>query len=98
MDIKKICYELYKIDWKRLHNITYEKEKEFIKDYYKNLIDESYTYNDYIEEFGYNGELYVCFEEFCDNEYYDVDYIRTLLDDNDLINLYHKDIDEEDSK
>ena len=68
-----------------------------IKDYYEGLIDNDseYTYEDYIEEFGYDGELYVCFEEFCDAEYYNVDYMRTLLDNDRLINIYHEDIEEE---
>ena len=96
MDIRKLCYELYKIDWKHSH-ITKEREMDSIKDYYEGLVDNDseYTYEDYIEEFGYGGELYVCFEEFCDAEYYDVDYMRTLLDNDKLINIYHEDIKEE---
>ena len=95
MDIRKLCYELYKIDWKHSH-ITKEREMDSIKDYYEGLVDNDseYTYEDYIEEFGYSGELYVCFEEFCDAEYYDVDYMRTLLDNDKLINIYHEDIKE----
>lgn len=97
MDIRKLCYELYKIDWKHSHMITKEREMDSIKDYYEGLIDNDseYTYEDYIEEFGYDGELYVCFEEFCDAEYYNVDYMRTLLDNDRLINIYHEDIEEE---
>ena len=96
MDIRKLCYELYKIDWKHSHMITKEREMDSIKDYYEGLIDNDseYTYEDYIEEFGYDGELYVCFEEFCDAEYYDVDYMCTLLDNDKLINIYHEDIKE----
>ena len=95
MDIRKLCYELYKVDWKHSH-ITKEREMDSIKDYYEGLIDNDieYTYEDYIEEFGYDGELYVCFEEFCDTEYYDVDYMHTLLDNDKLINIYHEDIKE----
>ena len=96
MDIRKLCYELYKIDWKHSHMITKEREMDSIKNYYEGLIDNDseYTYEDYIEEFGYDGELYVCYEEFCDAEYYNVDYMRTLLDNDELINIYHKDIEE----
>ena len=97
MDIRKLCYELYKIDWKHSHMITKEREMDSIKDYYEGLVDNDneYTYEDYIEEFGYDGELYVCYEEFCDAEYYDVDYMSTLLDNDKLINIYHEDIEEE---
>ena len=96
MNIRKLCYELYKIDWKHSHMITKEREMDSIKDYYEGLIDNDieYTYEDYIEAFGYDGELYVCYEEFCDAEYYDVDYMRTLLDNDKLINIYHEDIEE----
>lgn len=97
MDIRKLCYELYKIDWKHSHMITKEREMDSIKDYYEGLInnDNEYTYENYIEEFGYGGELYVCYEEFCDAEYYDVDYMCTLLNNDRLINMYQEDIKEE---
>lgn len=97
MNIRKLCYELYKIDWKHSHMITKEREMDSIKGYYEGLVDNDseYTYEDYIEEFGYGGELYVCYEEFCNTEYYDVDYMRALLDDDELINIYHEDIEKE---
>ena len=74
--------------------ITDEIEADSIKDYYEGLIDDDagYTYNDYLEEFGYNGELYVCYEEFCDSEYQDVDYMHNLLNNEKLIIEYDKDI------
>lgn len=92
MNIRKLCYELYKIDWKHSHMITKEREMDSIKDYYEGLIDNDseYTYEDYIEEFGYGGELYVCFEEFCDTEYYDIDYMCDLLDNKKLIDIYYE--------
>lgn len=93
--IRKLCYELYRIDWKHSHMITSEREMDFVKDYYQGLVDDDtdYTYNDYLEEFGYDGELYSCFDEFCDNEYHDKEYICGLLDDEKLISLYLKDIE-----
>jgi len=68
-----------------------------IKDYYESLVDmddTEYTYNDYLEEFGYDGELYVCYEEFLENEYLEDDYICGLLDNEKLIAMYYKDIRE----
>jgi len=67
------------------------------KDYYESLVDmddTEYTYNDYLEEFGYDGELYVCYEEFLENEYLEDDYICGLLDNEKLIAMYYKDIRE----
>ena len=95
--ISKLCYELYKIDWKRSHMITADREMDSMKDYYESIKEfgydgELYTYNDYIEEFGYDGELYVCYEEFLETEYLEDDYICGLLDNKKLIDMYYKDI------
>ena len=94
--ISKLCYELYKVDWKHSHMITAEREMDSIKNYYEDLVDDDteYTYNDYLEEFGYDGELYVCYEEFLEVEYLDEDYICSLLDNEKLITMYHKAIKE----
>lgn len=97
--ISKLCYELYKIDWKRNHMITADREMDSIKNYYEFLVEEDirhnlYTYDDYIEEFGYDGELYVCYEEFIEAEYLEDDYICGLLDNHRLIDMYYKDIKE----
>lgn len=101
--ISKLCYELYKIGWKQYH-IDAERERKSIKDYYEFLMEEededvnvfTYTYNDYLEEFGYDGELYVCYEEFCETEYLEEDYIRVLLNDESLLKMYYEDIKQED--
>jgi hypothetical protein len=76
--------------------ITAEREMDSIKNYYEDLVDDDteYTYNDYLEEFGYDGELYVCYEEFLENEYRDDDYMCSLLDNEELIAIYHKDSNE----
>lgn len=94
--LKKLCYELYKIDWKRSHLITSEREMDSVREYYEGLInnDTDDTYNEYLEERGYSGELYACYEEFLDAEYRDEEYICRLLDDEALIAAYRKDISE----
>ena len=91
MQIKQLCYELYKIDWKKQYQVN---EVSYIKDYYKGLVDNFsvYTYNDYLNEFGYNGEYYASYEEFLTAEYYNLDYITSLLNDDELIKLYIADI------
>lgn len=94
--IRKLCYELYKVDWKHSHVITAQREMDNLKDYYECVIDgdfEGYTYNDYLVDFGYQGQIYACYHEFLDTEYFDVDYMRTLLDNNELINLYLEDLE-----
>lgn len=94
MNISKLCYELYKIDWKYSHMITKDTEMDNIKNYYDGLIDDDseYTYDDYLEEFGYDGELYVCYDEFLDNEYFEEDYMKELLDNEKLYNKYLEDL------
>ena len=91
--LSKLCYELYKLDWKHSHMITYEREADSVKDYFEGLVDSNgsdreYTYADYIEEFGYDGELYACYDEFLDSEYRDEDYIKGLLDNDVLFAMY----------
>lgn len=96
--ISKYAYELYKIDWKHSYGITEDKELCYIKDYYDGLAeenaDEYYSYEEYIREFGYNGDCYVCYDEFLNYEYLDEKYIEELLDNTELIKLYRKDIKE----
>ena len=91
--ISKLCYKLYKVDWKR-NNITADIEIDNIKDYYEGLVnnDTDYTYEDYVSEFGYGGYLYACYDEFCESEYLDKDYICGLLDNGKLIQVYLEDI------
>lgn len=89
MNIKKIAYELYKLDWKNSH-ITSEIEMNSLREYALTSFygQSDYTYEDYLEDTGYNGELYVCFDEFVDNEYQDKDYMIHLFRSNQLISLY----------
>lgn len=92
-NISKLCYELYKIDWKYDHHITPEVEKDNMKNYYNEFVlnGSEYTYEDFLNEFGYDGDLYVCYEEFCDNEYNDKEYICSLLNNEKLIQMYYND-------
>ena len=95
--ISNMCYELYMIDWKRQHNIGRNEEAASVKQYYKYLEeigeDDSYfPYKNYLNEFGFNGEIWACFNEFCLAEYRDGDYIRGLLGDEELIAMYRDDI------
>lgn len=97
MNISKIAYELYKQDWIDTH--TTEKERiNSLRDYYsfaKQSIDnynEYSSYEDWLSDFGFNGFIYSCYEEFLDNEYNDKEYIFNLLADTKLFDLYCKNI------
>lgn len=89
-DIKKLCYELYKNDWMREHGITHEMQQDAIKNFYEEFsaCSGEYTFEDYLRDYGFEGKIYACFDEFLDNEYSDEDYICKLLDNTNLIDLY----------
>lgn len=95
MDIKKLCYELYKREWTDRY-ISKERQYDAVKSYYENLVefddDEEYTFEDYLEDSGYGGELYAGYDEFLDCEYNEKDYMRSLLKDRKFIEMYEKDI------
>lgn len=78
--IKEIAYEMYKIDWMR--RIFADRQLNAYKNYFEladEIFDHSYTFEDYLEEYGYDGELYVCFDEFLECEYQDSEYMKWLL-------------------
>lgn len=90
MNIKKLCYELYCIDWFFLHS-TVNDVKKAKREYYKNQTD-YVNFDDYLYQIGIKGECPVCFDEFIDNEYRDKEYIKDLLCDNNLYREYIYDI------
>lgn len=97
-DITEIAYELYKQDWVDMHT-TREMRLDSLRNYYryrKECIEEDLemdSYEEWLLEGGYDSGLYVCFEEFCDAEYHDKEYIVSLLSDPELVKLYYLDID-----
>lgn len=76
-------------DMKWCENKTYElfiivqKEEIRQRDLYWQYVEDwcnqrGYAAKDVDSEYGINGECYACFQEFCDNEYFDDMYIATL--------------------
>lgn len=107
--IARFCYDLYVLDWKKDHNITIDDEIASKKEFLEEYIDDfgkgealfsyeygifSYEYGKYLFENGYNGEMYVSYTEFLDNEYLDEDYMLMLLDGvkEEYTNAYKKDV------
>lgn len=90
MKIRELCYELYKIDWMR--RISADRIADSLKEFYQDCNDISdYSYEDFINENGYNGDLYVCYDEFLGAEYTDEEYMRGLLDNDMLFAEYVQD-------
>ena len=101
LDISKIAYDLYCQNWMDT-NLTREMKLDTIRNYYrykKECIDEGFEF-DIFEEWAYDsgyghGNIFVCYDEFCDMEYHDKEFISNLLNDKDLIELYYHDIDDD---
>lgn len=75
-ELMELSYDLYKEDWIRNH-IPF---REYKKEYRKFMLDDNYeTFDDYIEENGFRGEIYASFEEFVECEYNDEHYMEYLL-------------------
>ena len=48
-----------------------KKAKEYLEnDFEPDIPGETCSFEDYIEEFGYSGEIYACFNEFVENDYH----------------------------
>ena len=101
-DIKKELYEDYKREWMR-ENIS-ERTKNAVYEEWKANYDESVwesfeeyreeiPYDSYIEENGYHGMLYVCYDEFLDYEYQDLDWLTTHLASDEAAILANEDED-----
>ena len=63
--------------------IIIQKEEIRQRDLYWQYVEDwcnqrGYAAKDMDDEYGINGECYVCFEEFCDNEYFDDEYMTEL--------------------
>ena len=95
MNIKEKAYEKYKFRWLFDHGYTLE---DVLKSAYEIMTEEDIDTEDVLvesfEEFGLNGEIYVCFDEFVDNEYQDTEIMESLLGgpSSDLYREYLNDI------
>ena len=92
-NIEDIAYNKYQLDWMKTHNHSIKELIQKIQEYRLDAIDDGAFDDDttdliFLEQFeandGFNGELYVCFDEFLNNEYQDADYMRTLLNEEEF--------------
>ena len=80
MDVAKQLYIQYKLDWIQGHMspaLHQTVMQEF--DSYHRLEDPMISIEDYLNEFGFHGECYGCFDEFLNNEFQDEDFIKTTI-------------------
>lgn len=104
MTISEIAYELYKQDWINEH-LTSKEILNTYREYFIYRIEsleefgECDSFEEWLWDVGYgNGCMYVCYEEFCDMEYHDKEYMIELLQDETLIQMYYADINNDDEE
>ena len=81
MNIVKVAYEKYKLDWMIGHGHTLEELMCYL-----NLMQEeedsstvSTLYEDGEYGFGFGGEIWACHDEFMEYEFSDQEYMKLLL-------------------
>ena len=94
-DIQKTAYEKYKLDWMIRHGYTLSDLMEIFTDLAGEQIEEepdnipingseTILFADklrrhFLDDVGFNGSIYVCMDEFLENEYCDFHYMSQLL-------------------
>lgn len=90
-------YNTYKQEWCD-ENVTPEMAEEARKEYEDEKAEygedfEYSSFEEYIEDVGYGGSLYVCYEEFINCEYQDTDWLTGHLTAKDAMKLAEYDKD-----
>ena len=102
--LKKACYALYKAHWiteltgRETSCPAFDSNRTSVmnalRDYYNEMLMENNghcdrSFHDWLEEQGFSGTLYVCYSEFCANEFQDREFMHELLGrGSPLANLY----------
>lgn len=83
MDIKEKAYSKYQLDWMRAHGKSLDDLVKCMTEHWKDA-EESRTFTpmhafSHVEDAGFSGELWACFDEFLETEYQDKEYMSGLL-------------------
>lgn len=99
-----MLYDLYKENW-MYENVPAAERLDVFREYAAIQLTEDQPYknfDEYISENGYHGSLYVCKDEFLQNEYQDREYIQSLLEESGvnvsrdiIMKVYDMDLQEE---
>lgn len=81
MDITKIAYEKYCLDWMIAHGHSITellRELELMRqeDPERGLLS---LFEDWEYGYGFSGEVWACYDEFLESEYLDDSYMKALL-------------------
>lgn len=81
--IDAIAYRKYQEDWIKRQNFSKEFMDEIQKEYLeckkKYYPNSTYTFQQYLDNYGFHGSCYVCIAEFREVEYLDAVYMNDLL-------------------
>lgn len=94
MDIKKIAYEKYKLNWLMEHGYTLAdiiRELDVIKEDEEDNDSIELLFDFWEDNYGFSSEIWACYQEFIDNEYQDTDYMKQILT-NDEYKKYQEDL------
>lgn len=84
--IQQIAYEKYQLDWMLRHGYSLQDLMQELHEYQCGSEDSKIVpaiFNDWQKDSGFHGELWACFDEFCETEYRDSQYIKFLLTENE---------------
>lgn len=93
--IREHSYELYKLDWMASHGYTLQDVADALATLAGFGVPQDELLNEFEQDGFDGGEIYASFDEFVDNEYKDMDYMRSLLSREDFM-LYLRDLDKAD--
>lgn len=84
--IATIAYEKYKKAWAKERNYSPEFLAKIHAEYEEVVreLQEPVCFEEYIDENGFAGECYVCFDEFLETEYQDMEYMKKLLSEEEF--------------
>lgn len=94
MEIRKHSYELYKLDWMASHGYTLQDVATELAMLTACCVPAKDLLSEFEQNGFFGGEIYSSFDEFIDNEYQDMDYMRSLLSKENFV-LYLRDLDKE---
>ena len=92
-NIREIAYRKYQLDWMISHKLSVNDIYKVVKEWSEDPDSNMDSFDKYIEETGFNGSLWVCYDEFLEAEYTDAAYMKYLLTP-DEYKKYCKDIKE----
>ena len=96
-DIAQIAYEKYQLDWMKEHNcslmdIINTMDGIWNDDEDKEELSPGNAFEAFEIDCGFNGSIYVCYQEFLGAEYLDEEYMKSLLSDEEF-NRYQENIE-----